>query len=89
MQGPEYKKELDEERLKRAIDKVRKYWLEGWGTLRECEVATGVPQASASSLFRQLGYEENGGYLREKRRIGDPSRGVYEYRLLENEKANK
>lgn len=79
--GPAYAPELDSHRLARAMDRVRDFWLRTWGTLDECTAATGVPPASASSLFRQLGNEQNGGFVRLKRRRGDPAAGLWEYHL--------
>lgn len=78
--GPEYKPELDHDRLACQHVIIRDLMLDGiWRTLGEIEEATKFPQASISAQIRHLRKERFGGYLVSKRRRGNVKNGLYEY----------
>ncbi len=81
--GPVYDPELDQERLSKQIGRVYSAMLDNdWHTLTELEIITADPQASISAQLRHLRKERFGGYTIEKRRRGDETSGLWEYRLL-------
>jgi hypothetical protein len=53
----------------------------GWLTLREIAAITRFGEASISAQLRHLRKAQFGGYVVEKRRRGEPSRGIWEYRV--------
>ena len=56
-----------------------------WRTLREISDLTGDPEASVSARLRDFRKESCGGHVIERRRRGDPKRGLHEYRLKRKE----
>jgi len=81
--GPDYIPELDHDRLTGQIKRVKDLMLDGqWRTLAEIESHTGDPPASISAQLRHLRKERFGVWTVEKRRRGDPSDGLFEYRVL-------
>jgi hypothetical protein len=81
--GPEYQPELDFSRLTGQIKRVYDTILDGkWWTLNEISQVTGDPEASVSAQLRHLRKLKFGRHIIEKRRRGDPKRGLYEYRLV-------
>jgi hypothetical protein len=80
--GTTYDPELDYDRLARQFERVRALMSDGaWRTLREIADELGHPEASISARLRDLRKEKFGGFLVERRRRGDPPRGLFEYRL--------
>ena len=71
--------ELDGDRLGRQLVTVRDLMTDGqWRTLREISDATKAPEASVSARLREL---RGLGSKVERRRRGDPRRGLHEYRV--------
>lgn len=81
--GPCFDPEYDRERLSGQIRRVYEAMSSNdWMTLSELEDFTGDPQASISAQIRHLRKERFGGHVIEKRRRGEPKRGLWEYRLV-------
>lgn len=81
--GPCYDPRLDKERLSRQMNRIYEYMIDGkWQTLSEIAIATGAPEASVSAQLRHLRKPRFGGYIVEKRRKGEKTAGLWEYRLL-------
>jgi hypothetical protein len=90
-QGATYEPRHDKERLTRQLDRVRECMLEKmlpehtagqWLTLSELVHWCGGSEAGISARLRDLRKPQFGGYIVERRRRGDPKRGLFEYRLL-------
>jgi len=83
--GPAYEPEHDQVRLASQIDRIYNLMKDArWRTLGEIEDKTGDPQASISAQLRHLRKERFGSHRVDKRRRGDPWKGLYEYRLTVN-----
>lgn len=81
--GPVYEPELDHDRLRGQILRIFELMKdERWRTLEEIERDTGDPQASVSAQLRHLRKKRFGGHIVEKRRRGEDTRGLWEYRLV-------
>lgn len=52
-----------------------------WRTLGEIQAQVGGSEASVSARLRDLRKDGFGSYLIDRRRRGEPSRGLHEYRL--------
>lgn len=88
--GPDYDPGLDKDRLTGQIKRVYECMKDGmWRTLDEIHVATGDPQASISAQLRHLRKPRFGGFSVEKRRRGEPSNGLYEYKLVTSKSEDK
>ena len=75
-----YVPEFDRDRLNAQQKRVWRVMKDcRWRTLREIEVATEDPQASISARLRDF---RKMGLTLERRRRSDPTRGIFEYRLL-------
>jgi hypothetical protein len=75
---------LDGKRVATLLGRVRAYMLgNGWRSLGEIALALGRgSEAGISARLRDLRKEQPGCGLRvEKRRRGDPARGLWEYRV--------
>lgn len=82
-EGSDYVEQLDCKRLKTQLDRVRESMVCGtWRTLSEIEAITGDPSASISAQLRHLRKPRFGSWRVEKQRRGDPSNGLFEYRIL-------
>lgn len=85
MNGTTYSPALDHQRLARQEAKVHAAMIDGeWRTLREISAITRAPEASVSARLRGLrvyGLRVYGMTV-ERRRVGNPSYGVWEYRVL-------
>lgn len=77
-----YVPDLDEERLGNQRDRVRQFMGSDWHTLREVEEWTGDTTASISARLRDFRKPEFGGHAVERRRRGDETKGIHEYRIL-------
>lgn len=83
--GPAYDARFDYARLSGQIQRVWDCMEDGqWRTLDEIADATGDPHASISAQLRHLRKPKWGGHTVQKRRRGDPSSGLWEYRLIPN-----
>jgi hypothetical protein len=86
--GPAYNRNLDQERLSGQI--LRIFFLmrdSAWRSLPEIAASTGDPEASISAQLRHLRKERFGSHTIEKRRRGDESSGLWEYRMTVNRTA--
>ena len=81
--GSTYEASLDRDRLARQLVRVKALMIgDGrWRTLDEIGAVTGDPPASVSARLRDLRKERFGAYVVERRRRGEPGRGVFEYRV--------
>ena len=80
--GPAYDRDLDTQRLTGQIQRVFGLMSDGsWRTLREIAEATGDPEASVSAQLRHLRKPRFGSHTVERRRRGEASSGLWEYRL--------
>jgi hypothetical protein len=81
--GEAYNQLLDHARLTKQHERIKSAMLdERWRTLDEIAQITGDPAASISAQLRHLRKPRFGSHVVEKRRRGDPSLGLYEYRVL-------
>lgn len=86
--GDTYRPELDGPRLESQLEKVRELMGDGsWRTLQEIQKAVGGSEAGISARLRDLRKERFGSYVVNRRRLGDPSLGLFQYQLL-NPKPN-
>ncbi len=84
--GVTYESAFDASRLRGEMKRVYdvmtgRYW-QLWLTLREISQITGDPEASISARLRDLRKTKFGAHTVNRRRRGDPSKGVFEYQLL-------
>ena len=80
--GSDYIKSIDESRLKKQYEVIKILMSDGkWRTLQEIEVKTGYPQSSISAQLRNLRKKSFGSNIIDKRRRGDRSIGLFEYKL--------
>ncbi len=80
--GSTYDPELDRKRLGAQLLRVRGLMGDGrWRTLAGISLATGDPPASISARLRDLRKPKFGGWDVLRRRLGDPKRGIWEYRV--------
>lgn len=81
--GATFEADLDESRLKIQLRRVFLCMKDGeWRTLDEIQTVVEAPQASISARLRDLRKEKFGSYVVERRRRGEPSDGLFEYRVL-------
>lgn len=81
--GETFQPELDFPRITSLRDRVRHFMLDGqWHTLRQVREACGGSEAGVSARLRDLRKWEYGHHTVERRRAGDPTRGLHEYRLV-------
>jgi len=84
--GPDYEPEFDQARLTGQIKRIYNLMIDGrWRTLQEIEQATRDPQSSISAQLRHLRKKRFGSHIIEKRRRGDRTNGLFEYKLLKPE----
>lgn len=83
--GPAYEPEHDFQRLTGQHRRVFEHMQDGhWCTLRALSESTGEPEASVSAQLRHLRKPRFGAHTVERRKLGDRSAGLYEYRLIVN-----
>ena len=88
--GSDYDPKYDKKRLTGQILRIFDVIKDGcWNTLEEIQDLTGDPQASISAQLRNLRKERFGSYLIEKRYRGDRLNGLWEYRLIVENKDNQ
>lgn len=84
--GPAYDSKLDRGRLAGQIERVFALMRDGvWRTLSEIAIATKDHEASISAQLRHLRKEKFGAHTVEKRRRGESTSGLFEYRLTVND----
>lgn len=82
--GATYVAQFDRSRLNAQARRVYDVVSDGkWRTLREIANETGDPEASVSARLRDLRKEKFGAHEVDRRRRGEESRGIFEYRLGE------
>ena len=78
---------VDEVRLCKQYKRVFSCMVDGeWRTLSEIALVTGDPQASISARLRDFRKRRFGAHQVDRRRKGDDTCGLFEYRLVPNEK---
>lgn len=82
--GATYVPELDEARLGAQQRRVLDLMKDGqWRSLRAIAQVTGDPEASISARLRQVNqWPISEVWRMEHRRVGDPKRGHWEYRVI-------
>ena len=81
--GSDYDPKYDKKRLTGQILRIFDAIKDGsWNTLVEIQNLTGDPQTSISAQLRNLRKDRFGSHLIEKRYRGDRSNGLWEYRLI-------
>lgn len=80
--GVTFEPRFDLQRLGVQLRRVVVLMADGhWRTLREISDAVGAPEASCSARLRDCRKQKFLGATVDRRRRGDPKRGVFEYRL--------
>ena len=80
--GPDYVPALDNDRLTGQIQRVFNAMRAGeWRTLAEISEETNDPPASVRAQLRHLRKPKFGSYTITKRRRGDRTSGLFEYRM--------
>lgn len=80
--GNTFQAELDLERLTSALDRVRALMRDQrWYSLAELAAACNCSEAGASARLRDLRKPRHGKHIIERRRRGDPTGGLFEYRM--------
>jgi hypothetical protein len=84
--GDSYEPLCDEIRLGKQFIRIFKLMCDGeWRTLSEIQMETHDPAASISAQLRHFRKRRFGSHLVDKRRRGDDTGGLWEYRLVVNE----
>ena len=85
--GPCYEPKHDQKRLTGQLLRVYEATRDGaWYTLDEIHNNTHDPHASISAQLRHLRKERFGSHVVEKRPRGDRAHGLWEYRVIINER---
>lgn len=80
--GATYEPEFDHERLHGQLALVYEMMRDhDWHTLAELATHAHGSEAGVSARVRDLRKEKFGGHLIERRRAGDPTAGLWEYRM--------
>lgn len=80
--GETYEEKHDRHRLTSQYARVFTLMRDGqWRTLSEIQEEVGGSEAAISARLRDFRKPENGGHAVDRRRRGEPSAGVWEYRL--------
>ena len=87
--GGDVSQVLDEKRLGKQFERIKEVMLKAsdinyWMTLRELSFLTKFGEASISARIRDLRKEQFGGYTVERRRRGDPTKGIWEYCIVKS-----
>lgn len=84
--GATYSPSLDLSRLESQLERVRELMLDSkWRTLDEIHRIVGGSEAGISARLRDLRKPRFGSYQVNRRRRGDATAGLFEYRLLKPE----
>lgn len=85
--GDTYQPELDIDRLKSQLDRVRWLMEDGeWRTLAQIQGIIGGSESGISARLRDLRKEKFGSYIVNRRHRGEPSFGLFEYQLIHEDK---
>jgi hypothetical protein len=80
--GATYEPEHDKARLTTQLERVKALMLDGqWRTLAKIQNKVGGTESSVSARLRDLRKSRFGGYAVDRRRRGEPSAGLFEYRV--------
>lgn len=80
--GGTYRRPLDHVRLASQLYRVHTVMGDGqWRTLGELAAEVGATEPAVSARLRDLRKPKYGGFHVEHRRRGDPTHGLWEYRL--------
>lgn len=80
--GDTFDPEHDGPRLTGLLLRVATHMADGkWRTLPEIHAAIGGTEASVSARLRDLRKDRFGGHSVERRRVGDPKDGLWQYRV--------
>ncbi len=82
--GQTYEPKHDLARLTNQLGRVRELMADReWRTLHQIMVGIhGISEAGVSARLRDLRKPRHGGHTVERRRLGEPRNGLWEYRLL-------
>ncbi len=81
--GVTYEPVFDSSRLRGEMAFVYAVMRDGrWRTLQEISDFTKYPEASISARLRDFRKAKFGGHTVNRRRRGDPTKGIFEYQLL-------
>lgn len=81
--GRTYNHDADHARLSKQYERVFDLMRDGsWRTLDEIARGTGDMHQSISARLRDMRKPKFGGHVVERQRRGDPSNGLFEYRLI-------
>jgi len=81
--GPDYVPALDFDRLTNQLARIKYLMIDGqWRTYKEIAAITRDPEPSISAQLRHLRKKRFGSWVVEKRRRGNRSNGLFEYRVL-------
>lgn len=84
--GNTFEPDLDERRLVSLLARVQQLMSDGrWRTLQQIRSAVGGSEASISARLRDLRKSRWGAFVVERRRRGDPKRGIFEYSVRRGE----
>jgi hypothetical protein len=80
--GKTYQPETDEHRLTGQLQAVKDLMQDGcWRSLGELRAAIGGSEAGVSARLRDLRKAKFGAWTVERQHRGEPSTGLYEYRV--------
>lgn len=81
--GVTFNEKYDQKRLGGQLGRVYEAMLDNnWHSLDELVARCGGTHASISARLRDLRKARFGGHCVERRRVGDPARGIFQYKLL-------
>ena len=87
--GSDVVKKLDNPRLEKGITRIFNYMKgERWLTLETISESTSIGESSVSAQLRNMRKDRFGGHTIEKRRKGERTSGLWEYKLIINESSN-
>lgn len=82
--GADYSDKEDGRRLTGQMLRIFNVMKDGrWRTLGELAHLADAPEGSASAQLRNMRKQEFGGHTVNRRRVGDRSRGLFEYQVIE------
>ena len=81
--GKTYQAEKDQPRLSTHLSKVRDLMSDGeWRTLSQIQAIVGGSEAGISARLRDLRKHRFGSFMVKRRRLGDPTKGVWQYKIF-------
>lgn len=83
--GSTYLPYLDSARLSSQLERVKQLMNDGeWRTLPQIQAIVGGSEAGISARLRDLRKQKFGGLIVNRKRIGDPSKGLWVYQVQES-----